>query len=318
LKQISIIIPVYNSEKFIAKCLDSIINQLHCPLIEIILIDDGSKDNTPDIIKGYSKKYSFIKVITQENQKQSAARNNGLKHATGKYVMFIDSDDYLEKTMLSDMYNLIEMEKTDLCICGIKKIFNSRVELEIESCLKKSGNHIGDFLTKHKEMDVGLWNKIFKLDIIQKNNLNFENGNFFEDTLFVFKYLCNISQGISFLEKPLYNLLKREESTTTTYNPSIEYYAIKLNSKVREYIKIKQLDKYIGYLPVLQIRNMIHIIHHNMKFNNENREEKIKEILAEIDYKFIFTLPLKYKLALVFLKSSPNLYERLYLRKKNV
>lgn len=313
--QVSVIIPVYNSEKYITRCLDSVINQKKAPSIEIIIIDDGSTDSTPNILQEYKKKYRFIKVLTQKNQKQSVARNNGLSAASGKYILFVDSDDYLDATMISSMYNAIELEKTDLCVCGIEKIFNNRTEQEITCCFEKSERIIADYLTKQREMDVGLWNKLFKRSLIEEHHLAFENGNFFEDTLFVFKYLCNISQNISFIERPLYHLVKREESTTTSFSPEIEEYSLKLIAKTRAYLHEKELDEYERYISIFETRCLIHIIHHHIKYNNQNKVEKMRELLSKLDNKSIGYLPLKYKLAVIFLKINPMMYSKVYRQK---
>jgi len=317
---ISIIVPVYNSEQYIARCLESIINQRNLPNIEILIVDDGSTDDTPKILEKYRQKYKFIRVITQENQKQSSARNNGLQNASGEYVMFIDSDDYLEKNMLSLMYNKIMNEQTDLCICGIRKIFTNRTEVETISCLQNSKDILADYLCMHQEMDVGLWNKIFKRSIIEKNMIFFENGNFFEDTLFVFKYLCNIEHGVSFVEMPLYNLVKRDESTTTSYSPEIEAYARKLMHKTTQYLEdLGRKNQYINQLNIMNTRSLIHIIHHNIKFNKKNNMlERINGILNDIQYKFIFNLPFKYAVGLLILKISPTLYIWLYSSVKKI
>lgn len=316
--EISIIIPVYNSEKLISRCLDSIIHQNNLPSIEILIINDGSTDHTVDVVNDYAMKHDFIKVINQENQKQSAARNNGLQHASGTYIMFFDSDDYLETEMISLMYGKIQQTHTDLCVCGIKKIFNNRTEIETKSCFEISKNYIANYLSHHQEMDVGLWNKLFRREIIIQNKIQFENGNFFEDTLFVFKYICNIQNGISFIDKPLYNLIKRENSTTTDYNPDIEKYALRLTAKIREYLEVKNLIQFESYLNVLELRSIMHVIHHNMKFNQINKKEKIKKLLSMVQFRNIILLPPKYKIALIFMKTTPSLYEKIYLRNKSV
>ncbi|GEB77518.1 glycosyl transferase [Sporolactobacillus inulinus] len=284
----------------------------------MIIVDDGSIDGTLSILQKYAEKYDFIKVKTQENQKQSAARNNGLKQASGKYILFVDSDDYLEENMLSEMYKTIENDRTDLCICGIKKIFHNRTEVEIRSCLQNSTDCIADYLVHHQEMDVGVWNKLFKKDILIDNNIQFENENFFEDTLFVFKYLCNITHNISFIEKPLYNLIKRENSTTTNYSPDIEIYSGLLIGKIKAYLTKKELESYESYVDVVEIRNLIHIVHHNIKFNRINKKEKINMLLSNISFKMLIKMPSKYKIALLLMKFSPTLYEKFYLRKKNI
>lgn len=315
---ISIIIPAYNAAEQITKCLDSIIFQTNRPDIEIIVVDDGSTDSTVSILNGYAKQYKYITVYHQKNQKQSVARNNGLKHASGKYIMFIDSDDFLEDNMLSLMYKAVEKEDHDLCICGIKKIFNNRIECETESCLKNSSDYLADYLTHHKEMDVGLWNKIFKRDIIEKNNIFLENGNYFEDTLFVFKYLCHVENEIVFIEKPLYNLMKRENTTTTKYTPEIEQYSRLLVKKIGIYLNEMDLNEYQIYLNTLQTRNLIHVIHHNMKFNQENKNEKIKQLISEVKLNSCKYLPRNYKIALLAMKINRPFYEKIYLRKKGI
>ncbi|MCO7177112.1 glycosyltransferase family 2 protein [Sporolactobacillus kofuensis] len=315
---VSIIIPVYNSEKLISRCLESIIIQKDWPSIEIIIVNDGSTDQTLDIVTQYAQKYKFIKVINQDNQKQSAARNNGLKHALGNYILFLDSDDYIEDKMIATMYERMNREHSDLCICGIKKVFNDRVEYETQSCIESSANILKDFLIHHQEMDVGLWNKLFVRKIIQKNELYFENGNFFEDTLFVFKYLCCLENGISFVETPFYNLMKRESSTTTAYNSDIEKYANLLSIKIREYLSEKMLFELIPYVNVLDARSKIHIIHHNMKFNRNNKKEKVKQLLKDVKIRTLPDLSFKYKVALFLMKTIPMLYEKVYLKKKNI
>ncbi|QAA21556.1 glycosyltransferase family 2 protein [Sporolactobacillus terrae] len=315
---ISIIIPAYNAAKQISKCLDSIIFQTNRPDIEVIVVDDGSTDSTLSILNRYAKQYKYITVYQQKNQKQSAARNNGLKRANGKYIMFFDSDDFLEDNMLSSMYQAIEKGKNDLCICGIKKIFNNRIELETKSCLKNSSDYLADYLTHHKEMDVGLWNKIFKKDIIDEYNLILENGNFFEDTLFVFKYLCHVRSEIVFIEKPLYNLMKRENTTTTKYTPEIEYFSCLLVRKISSYLNKMHLKNYQDYLNTLFTRNIIHVIHHNMKFNQVDKEKNISRLVSEINLKSFKYLPRNYKIALLALKINWSLYEKFYSRKKGI
>lgn len=293
--------------------------QKNTPSYEIILVDDGSTDHTPVILQKLKEKYSFIKVITQQNLKQSAARNNGLDNAKGKYVMFIDSDDTVDEKMLSLLYKSIEKEKTDLSICGIQKVFSNRTEDETVSCLKNSKNYLADYLTKNQEMDVGLWNKLFKRKIIEKNQLRFENGNFFEDTIFVFKYLCNITHGISFIEEPLYFLTKREKSTTTSFNPDIEKYGLLVNQKMKDYIYRKGFQGYERYLSVHEMRIIIHLIHHHLKFNTVNKHGAVKELLSRVRLtQDTFLLPFKYQMALILLKVFPQVYEKMYLSKKSI
>ena len=117
--KISIIVPIYNVEKYLRKCIDSILNQSYDNL-QIILVDDGSPDNCPKICDEYLNKDNRIQVIHKSNGGLSSARNAGIKVANGKYIAFIDSDDYIELNMIEKLVNAIEKSNADLCICGIR------------------------------------------------------------------------------------------------------------------------------------------------------------------------------------------------------
>ena len=120
--KVSIIVPVYNTADYLSACLDSLLAQTYENL-EIIIIDDGSTDNSPAIIESYAKKDSRIKTIRQKNQGLSGARNAGLKEATGEYVTFVDSDDMIEPSMLQDMIIALEDTNSDIAVCSFKEIY---------------------------------------------------------------------------------------------------------------------------------------------------------------------------------------------------
>ena len=115
--KISIIVPIYNVEKYLPKCIDSIINQT-LENIEIILVNDGSTDSCAEIIESYANKDNRIKVIHKKNGGQSSARNMGLDIAKGEYIGFVDSDDWLHYDMYENMYKSIKKVNSDLCVCG--------------------------------------------------------------------------------------------------------------------------------------------------------------------------------------------------------
>lgn len=116
---ISVIIPVYNNEKYLVQCIESIIGQTY-PKIEVVLIDDGSTDNSGQICDSYADKYSQIKVFHSINKGISNARNTGIKKAQGKYIVFIDSDDYYEQDAIEKMYNALISNDADICMCGLR------------------------------------------------------------------------------------------------------------------------------------------------------------------------------------------------------
>lgn len=216
MKDVSIIIPVYNVQQYLSMCLDSVIAQTY-KNIEIIIINDGSTDNSLDIIDQYKAIYPELIVINQENQGLSSARNAGLDIATGEYVAFVDSDDFLEVDYIEKMYKLCMEENSDLCICSYKNyydinhtfrnnIININQDFSKENILRKVAT---------EEIKLFACNKLFKRDLLIKNNIRFEIGKYYEDMYPIFKSIINAS-SISIIPTPLYNYRIRENSITTS------------------------------------------------------------------------------------------------------
>ena len=129
--KVSVIVPIYNTEKFLRKCIESIVNQT-LQEIEIILINDGSTDNSHNICLEYTEKYpEKIRYINNKNIGCSATRNLGIELANGEYIAFVDSDDYIEKEMYEEMYTKTLKEKSDIVICGFNYIFSDKKTLFI-------------------------------------------------------------------------------------------------------------------------------------------------------------------------------------------
>ncbi len=200
-KLISIIIPVYNVEKYIKKCIDSVIEQTY-KNIEIILIDDGSTDSSGYICDEYAKFNSNIKVIHQKNCGLSEARNRGLDIAIGDYIFFLDSDDYIAYNTLEIMLNKLEKTQSDICVCGTQRvdIYNCKTDM-IFSLEKKqmSGKealeHIYD---KNGWLLVISWNKLYKREIW--NDLRFDKGKIHEDEFIIHKIYLKCEKVITIPE----------------------------------------------------------------------------------------------------------------------
>ena len=189
---VSIIVPVYNIEKYINRCIDSIIKQSY-KKIEVIIIDDGSTDNSSKIIDNYPQKDSRIKVIHKENGGLSSARNEGMKYASGDFLCFIDGDDYIESTMIEEMMS--RSEGKDVIICGFYVDFekaNGKLKKEYKNTLSQEVNVECDDDIKQIEINENLlktigyaWNKLYRKQFLEKNNLIFElNLSRIEDTEF--------------------------------------------------------------------------------------------------------------------------------------
>jgi len=234
--KVSIIVPVYNAEKYLDRCLNSLINQT-LKDIEIILVDDSSPDSSPEICDKAKKKDSRIKVIHKKNEGAGIARNEGLKIATGKYIGFIDSDDYIDFKMFENLYNVAEKYHSDLVMSGVlfvdgnmfskegecvrKSYFGADTHFETEEDLKKLrlgivGAPPGEYDDSKYGMSV--WKNLFRLDIIQKNNLLFESERemLSEDALFMIDYISCIKKATG-INDSFYYYCRNEESISKSY-----------------------------------------------------------------------------------------------------
>ncbi len=185
-KKVSVIVPVYNSEKFLHKCLDSLVNQT-IKEIEIILIDDGSTDSSLDIIKTYSQRYpTKIKYESKTNGGQGIARNLGIDLSSAEYIGFLDSDDYVDINMFEKMYNIAESKNADYVECDYKYLNEIEDDQQVltKYCkIKKRKNKRALFF----DPLVSPWNKIYRADIIKRNSITFTEGHIYEDTAFYLK-----------------------------------------------------------------------------------------------------------------------------------
>ena len=175
---ISIIIPAYNAEPYIDKCLNTILNQTFKGNFEIIIVNDGSKDDTLKILNKYAKKYKKIKIIDQKNAGQAVARNNALKVALGKYIMFVDVDDYIDETMLDKMYSVAIKENADIVYCDYYEHY------------KDDDRIVHNYITEDEIKNAILanyapWGKLYNLDFFKKSKLEFMKGKLFEDIAIV-------------------------------------------------------------------------------------------------------------------------------------
>ena len=211
--KISIIIPVFNVEKYIKRCVLSILKQSFTNF-ELIIINDGSSDSTEAICRQMMESDSRIHVLSQKNKGVSAARNLGLKNAVGKYIVFIDGDDYIEAGYLNELYNSIIQTSAQMAICGYNIVFEDG---KIDKVLAGK-----DILLENTELLLSiyqrkysggyLWNKIFLRDIIVDYNLKFDESiKIEEDLLFVMRYMLCVSTGI-YINRPLYNYVQRDTS----------------------------------------------------------------------------------------------------------
>lgn len=202
--KVSVIIPVYNTQKYLARCLDSILNQTQSEL-EILLIDDGSTDDSGKLCDAYAKKDNRFQAIHKENGGVSSARNAGIERMTGDYCCFVDSDDYVCENYIFVLWDNLSSLGCDISVCGLAK-----------ACADENSNRVT--VMGRREAQLSLFNetggikgyiggKLFRTDIIKKKNIRFdENLSLAEDLLFLFDYLsdCKNEKAVCVSDDKLY------------------------------------------------------------------------------------------------------------------
>ena len=260
---ISIVVPIYNAEKYIKKCIDSLVEQTKKEL-EFILVNDGSTDNTEKIIKTYKDKR--IKYFKNKNQGIGKTRNFGTEKTTGKYIMFLDSDDYLDINACEELYKKAEKEKSDLVICDFYKVYENNVVEEIKlpnfksTTLKKSPNLLLD-------INLAPWNKLYKSELIKDNNLTFVENLKYEDAPFVSNALDKATK-ISKVNKCLNYYVIHGNSETTVRDKRV-FDILKIVDIIRTYFKDKKYIKEV--LDKLTVRIITN-------YNIQQRNQKDKNI----------------------------------------
>lgn len=223
--KISVIVPIYNQERYLKRALDSLQEQ-SLKDTEFICINDGSKDNSLNILSEYANRDSRIKIINQTNQGVGKSRNNGLKIAKGEYIAFLDPDDWLEHTSLESLYKKASEQNCDMLLFNFNKVDESGNlinTLNFKTRLRKVYDLREDKTFNWRDIKPkvlgGLypaaWNKIYKRDFVKKSKLHFTNSNLMEDTVFVFGATLK-AKNIGYLNKNLYNYVIHNKSALHT------------------------------------------------------------------------------------------------------
>ena len=208
---LSVIIPVYNVEPYLEQCLDSVINQTYKNL-EIICIDDGSTDNSLKILEKFQKKDKRIKLIKQQNQGASVARNAGLDIATGEYIAFVDSDDYLELNAYEECMNImLRNSNIELIEFDMRAFADHNCEISCKRAKHRNVRHSRNI--DLMRLSIYLCDKIYKRSILDKYHIRFIPKLIYEDVFFSYAYMLSM-KNVLFLKRQLYNYRIRKDSTT--------------------------------------------------------------------------------------------------------
>lgn len=254
--KVSIIVPAYNIELYIGKCIDSLVSQT-LKDIEIIIVNDGAKDRTDDVIRKKLEKYNDDRILyfTKENGGLSDTRNFGISKASGEYIAFVDGDDYIEPEMFELMYKKTEEYPYDVVACDVNCKYPNR-DLLIKSGISESKRDLS--VEDKKEIIhtayVVAWNKIYRKELFTEDKL-FVKNVWFEDVLFFYK-LVPFIQSIGIVEKSLYNYIQRTNSITYTYSDKLYDINKNLKTLVNYYEEQGLTDEYKDILEFVYVRYM--------------------------------------------------------------
>jgi len=243
---VSIIVPVYNMEKYLSKCLDSLVNQT-LKDIEIIVVNDGSYDQSETIIEQYVKQYpQIIKAFNKLNGGIADTRNFGLEHVNAPYFGFLDSDDYIEHDALEIMYNDAILNESDLVLSDFWWSYPNHEKISTD----------GPFSTNKEiltSMFATLWNKLYRTDLIRSLNIDFPKGYRYEDASFLYKIVPYIKKW-SYLNKPFVHYVQRVGSITHNHNERVKDMIFVFNDLIEFYKNRNLFNDYSYELEYLFVR----------------------------------------------------------------
>lgn len=297
-KLISIIVPVYNVEKYVSRCVESLISQTYSN-IQIIVVNDGTKDHSREIVKQYQKNDSRIELYDKENGGLSDARNYALNYVRGEYICFVDSDDYVSSDYVKKLFSLFD---TDIDIaCGGFEYFYDDQRTETKERMKQTilnHNEALYELCNGKWMTNHVWNKMYRTDLFQ--NIRFERGRCFED-IYIMHLLFSKANKIACTDEILYHYYMREESIIHQIKPQnnmdifIAYY------KRYEFVEGSELKKIVlkycawACYKVIYLSNCAEMNENDLTIAKQFWKDHIEISELGIKYWTMYKLPLLYK-----------------------
>lgn len=316
---ISVIIPCYNIEQYCRRCIESLVNQTY-KNIEIIVVDDGSSDGTKKIIDEYRSNKKII-ITRQKNAGLSAARNTGLKIARGKYVCFVDGDDFVAPKYVEKMYENIIKTDSDICACDFSYIDENDVIKRHPSGSEKvysSLEGLVDLFSGKQITSVMTWNKLYRTELFKKNKIMFPVGKINEDNFTTYK-LYYYANRISYIPDALYYYLQRSNSIMgktfdsrrmdilEAYAETVDFFRFHTaNAEIDEYLECYQAMLYI---------NLYNKIIRSNYYGDERKEIFNAILLNEKKYLANNVLNKKIKIMIFMICRMPTLYNKVLLKK---
>lgn len=287
--KLSLIIPVYNSESYLHKCLESAVNQT-LKQIEIIIVNDGSTDSSVDIIKDFIAVDNRIVFINQQNLGLSCARNAGIKIAKGEFIGFLDSDDSLDSTFAQKMYAYAKETSSDIVMCDYFKViqkppYNIVIHKNIKNTIYSSSEALHKIILDLSIQNYA-WDKIYKRNLFIDNNVFYPEGMYYEDMPTTFRLFYYANQ-VAYIEQPLYYYLQRKNSITRTFSDKHIDDIIKALYLMKEfmldnsiYLKYQKEYKFFCYKNLVIFTQAILI---NYKPDKYTIKEAIKYLSSQIN-----------------------------------
>ena len=320
--EISIIVPVYNVEKYLDRCIKSILNQTFKDF-ELILIDDGSTDKSGVICDNYKKIDDRIVVIHKKNGGLSSVRNKGLDVAKGEYIAFVDGDDYVNKEMYNILLNEAKNNSSDIVICKFKKVYesmNNNIE-EVDSKMKVfnySNINALNQLYSNEGLDyIVAWNKIYRRNIFK--NERYIEGRIHEDEFIIHRLLYKANK-VTFISKELYYYLQRSNSIMNSKFNVKRLDAVYALEERFKFFKTLNLNKLKSNAQYWYIKYFFDF-YYRCKESDDNYKDELKNLKRN----FVFNIPdminnnkfsIKEKLAWIIFAFNDRYYEKIILRNK--
>ncbi|WP_426481500.1 glycosyltransferase family 2 protein [Chryseobacterium sp. R2ACT005] len=310
--KVSIIVPVYNVENYLTKCLDSLVNQ-SLSNIEILVVNDGSKDNSGKIIEGYAQRYpEKIKAFTKENGGLSDARNFGLDRASGDYIGFVDSDDYVSETMFEEMFLLGEKHQAKMVICNIQKVDETGKVTQKLTQLPNMPEKITleNNFSVFSDISYFACNKLFKKELF--NQRRFKKGVHFEDIQLIPQLLLECD-AIAQIQNFHYQYLERTDSITKTHtekgldmlkavadveNVFTESQYSHKKEELKNFQIFEGVYSFLAYLAFVKKEEIFYSMSEQLVLFMKERQIKIQDILkySRFGKNYLLSLPLKKKI----------------------
>lgn len=295
---VSVIVPMYNVEKYIEQCISSIQKQSF-KNIEVILIDDGSSDSSLSIVNEIAIKDNRIKIITQKNKGPSIARNLGLKYCQGKYIVFVDSDDFVEENFIEELYLMMETGNLDICTSGAiidfsEEGYQKNISVKMSKLAYDKTNIARIIFELDKlELFYYVWNKMYRRELIEKNNLSFGEQDIpGEDLIFNCK-IFKLANSVGIVNKAYYHYVKRNVDTiVSTFNAKllskVEYFNQCRIELYREFGLTSEDNQSVlyNYCFGYYKKYIMDLFRPTCMYSRREKIELIKKILSKSDFQF--------------------------------